>query len=134
MNNFRLSELAIDRAAASVVELLAGGRLRIYAGARPASPDARIVGATLLAELVFGSPAFNAPAGGVAKARAITPESNAKATGRAAWFRALRRDGTPVFDGSVGTAKCDLLLDEVEIRAGAIVNVESLTYKQPRQA
>ncbi len=127
-NNVQLADAAKNAACDAVVDQLDSGYLRIYDGSQPADPDDAIGAQVLLAELRFGATAFGAAAGGVATANALTADSSANATGTASWFRALRSDGTTkVFDGTVGTAACDLNLNSVAIQAGAEVSVSSMT-------
>lgn len=114
------------------------GRLRIYSGTQPADADAGIGGATLLAELNMSNPAFGASADQNPNARAtastITDDSSADATGTAAWFRIVDRDGNGVIDGDV-TANGgggDLQLNSINLTAGANVSVSSLTVDLPQ--
>jgi len=130
-NNFQLANAAVNAAADAVCALLDGGKLRIYGGLQPASADDAVGAQVLLAELMFGNPAFAAAVAGVAAANAITADASANATDTATWFRALRSDNTQVFDGSVGLLGCDLNLNSVAIQVGAQVSVTSLTYMQP---
>src|SRR4051812_32376973 len=104
-----LANVAANAAADAVTALLATGYLRIYSGTQPTNADTAIGAQVLLAELRFGATAFAASVAGVATANAITSDAAADATGTAAWFRALKSDGTTVvFDGSVGTSGADL--------------------------
>jgi len=131
-NNFKQANAAVNAAADAACALLNGGKLRIYDGSQPATADTAVGGQVLLAELTFGNPAFGAASGGVAAANAITKDSSADASGTAAWFRALKSDNTPVFDGSIGTANCDLNLNRTDIQSGGEVSVSSLSYTQPK--
>lgn len=133
-SNFKQANAAVNAAADAVCALLNGGKLRIYDGSQPATADTAVSGQTLLAELTFGNPAFAGASAGQATANAITQDSSADATGTAAWFRALKSDNTPVYDGSVGTSGADLNLNSVAIQAGAAVQISSLTYTQPKNA
>jgi len=134
-NNFKQADAAVNAAADAVCALCNSGYLRIYTAPQPATADTAISDQTLLAELTFGATAFGAASGGVAEANAITADSAANATGTAAWFRALKSDGTTsVFDGSVGTSDADLVLNSVEIQENAEVSITSLTYTQPKSA
>jgi hypothetical protein len=113
--------------------LLNSGKLRIYSGTKPTDGDTALSGNTLLAELTFGATAFGASSAGVATANAITSDSSADATGTATFFRAFKSDGTTaVFDGTVGTATSDLVLNTVSIVAAAVVAVTSFTLTEPR--
>lgn len=114
----------------TLTALLNSGKLRIYSGTRPATPDAAITG-TLLAELTFGATAFGAASNGTATANAITQDSAADATGTATHFRCFQSNGTTaVIDGDVGTSGSDLNLATVSIVANAQVSVTSLTLTQ----
>lgn len=52
-------------------------------------------------------------------------------TGTAAWFRAIKSDGTAVLDGSVGTSGANLNLNSVGFVSGAPVSVSSWTLSEP---
>lgn len=113
--------------------LLNGGKLRIYSGTQPATASTAISGNTLLAELTFNATAFGASSNGVATANAITPVT-AAATGTATWFRALDSGGVDVtdnvYDGTVGTATSDLIINSTAIQSGAQVSVTTLTLTE----
>lgn len=134
-----LSAMASNMAADAVTRLLDGGTLRIYDGRRPATADTAITGQTLLAELIFSRPAFEAAVDGVAKARTVTPDQSANGGGEATWFRASRVGAKPVAvcDGDVGLlgsdTACLLMRHTTTIQPGAIVRVDSLRYIQPKQ-
>jgi hypothetical protein len=105
-----------------------GGSLRVYAGSVPANADAALGGATLLASLALGAPAFASASGGVLTANAITEDSAADATGTASFFRILASDGTTVLlQGTVGTSGADLNLNTVALTTGVAVQVSSFT-------
>ncbi len=128
-HNLKLANAAVNAEASALAALLNSGYLRIYDGSQPATADTAISGQVLLAELRFGSTAFGAPSSGVLTANAITGDSDADATGTAAWFRALESDGTtPVLDGSVGTSSADLVIATTSIVQHAAVSCSSLTY------
>jgi hypothetical protein len=127
--NPKLTSLAATSEANSVAALLDNGWLRVYSGSQPATADDAITSQVLLAELRFASPAFGAASDGVATANAITGDSSANAAGTAVWFRCFKADGvTPVLDGSVGTSNANLVLNSVDISAGAQVDVTSFTF------
>jgi hypothetical protein len=106
--------------------LLNTGYLRIYDGSQPAGPDTAIGAQVLLAELRFNATAFAASVNGVATANAITSDAAANATGTAAWYRALKSDGTTaVHDGTVGTATSNLILATTSIVLNAVVDCSS---------
>jgi hypothetical protein len=136
-NNLKVSGGAagVNPACDAVVDLLDSGYLRIYNGTQPSDADDAITTQTLLAELRFGAPAFGSASAGVATANAITADSSANATGTAAWFRALKSDGTStVFDGSVGVTGCELNIDNTSIATGQQVTVTSMTVTMPESA
>ncbi len=131
--NPKRSNLAASTAADAMAALANAGKLRIYTGAQPATADDAIGAVTLLAELVFANPAFGAAVNGVATANAIASDTTADATGTATWFRVWKADGvTPIWDGSVGAAAADLVLNSVAIQAGARVDVTSLTLTESK--
>jgi hypothetical protein len=129
--NPKRSNAAVTAAADAVCDLLDNGYLRIYNGSQPANADTAVTTQTLLAELRWNATAFGAASNGVAVANSITADASADATGTATWFRALKSDGTTaVFDGSVGTASADLILNSTGITAGANVAVTAFTYNE----
>jgi hypothetical protein len=127
--NPKLTSLAATAEADAVAALLNNGWIRVYSGLQPSTADEAISSQVVLAELRFGNPAFGSASDGAAAANAITGDSSANATGTATWFRCFQSDGTtPVFDGSVGTSNSNLVLNSVEISAGAQVDVTSFTF------
>ena len=130
-----LGAVAANASADAVAALCSGGYLRIYDSTgtgKPASADTAVTTQVLLAELRFGTPAFAAAVAGVATANSIASDLSANHTGTATWFQALKSDGTTsVFDGTVGTAGCDLNLTDVAIVALGVVAVTALTYTAP---
>lgn len=127
--NPKLTGLAATTEANAVAALLNNGWLRLYSGSQPSTADEAVSSQVVLAELRFGNPAFGAASDGVAAANAIAGDASANAPGKATWFRCFKSDGTtPVFDGSVGTSNSNLVLNSVEISAGAPVDVTSFTF------
>ena len=130
--DLRKSTADVNAEADATAALLNNGYLRLYSGTRPATADDPVTTQTLLAELRFGSPAFGAASGGTIAANAITQDTAADATGTATWYRALKSDGTTaVFDGTVGTADANLVMNNANIQANAIVSVSSFSYTVP---
>lgn len=128
----RMSYAAVNAENDALAALANSGKIRIYTATRPANADTTASG-TLLAELTFGVTAFGASVNGVITANAITPDSSADNGGTAAWFRVLKSDGTTaLWDGEVGTATSDLILNSVTIGAGAQVSITALTHTIPR--
>jgi hypothetical protein len=108
------------------------GKLRIYTGAQPATPETAASG-TLLAELTLNATAWAAAASGSKAANAITGAA-AVASGTAGYFRITNAAGSvSYFDGSVGVTGSDsnLELATTTITAGVVVNVTSLTLSIP---
>ncbi len=131
--NPKTSTEAVNAAANAVCALLNNGYLRLYTASQPATADTAITTQTLLAELRFGATAFGAAVAGVATANAITSDTSANATGDAAWYRALKSDGTsPVFDGSVAVSGADLNINNISIQINTQVDVTALTYTAPK--
>lgn len=131
--NPKYSNACVNAAADAVARLLDNGYLRIYSGSQPTNADTAIGAQTLLAELRFNATSAPGASAGVLTFNAFTADSSADATGTAAWFRALKSDGTSaVFDGSVGTGTNDLVINSTAISAGAAVSATSLTYTQPK--
>lgn len=117
------SQAAKQAATNAVVDLIDGGsgagKLKIKDGA------------TVLATLTFGDPAFgNADANGTATANAITADSSADDTGDADGFDVTDSDDNVIFSGSVTATGGggDITLDNVSIAAGQTVSMTSLTY------
>lgn len=126
--NPKFSNLTVNGEADFIGVAADNGYIRIYDGAQPTDADTAIGAQVLLAELRFGADAFPAASAGVLTANAITSDSSANATGTAAWARILKSDGTSVlFDGTVGTASANVVINSVSIVAGAVVSCSSLT-------
>lgn len=107
------------------------GKLRIYAGAIPASADAGLGGATLLAEFTFPNPAFIAAAAGIKVANAIT-SVNGLANGTATFWRALTPGLITVGQGTAGvTASGESLeLNTTSIVTGALVVITGAAFAE----
>jgi len=128
-----ISNAAASAAADAVCALLNSGFIDIYDGSQPANVGTAIGAQVKLAGLTLAATAFGAASNGVATAGAIGSDSDADATGTAAWFRAYKSDHTTaVFDGSVGTSGCNLNLGTVSIVQHGTVSVTSLTYTQAK--
>lgn len=100
------------------------GVLKIYTATRPAT-GAAITSQTLLGTLTFSDPSAPAPSGGVLNFSSITSDTNADATGVAAWARIETSAGTFVMDLSVGAAGSgsDIELFDVNIVAGQTISI-----------
>lgn len=131
--NLKMSNAAVNAEADALSDLLDSGYLRIFDGSQPATADTAVGAQTLLAELRFNATASGAAVAGVITFSAFTADTSANASGTAAWFRALKSDGSSaVMDGSVGTATSDLILNSVAISSGAEVSVTSWTHTLPK--
>jgi hypothetical protein len=125
----KFSNTCVNAEADAVGAALDNGYIRIYDGSQPANADTALSGQQLLAELRFGADAFPSAVAGVLTANAITSDSSADNTGTAAWARILASNGTTVwFDGSVGTASANVILNTTSVVAGAVVSCSSLTF------
>lgn len=132
--NTRLAALSANTQLDALAVLADTGYLRIYDGTQPATADTAVSSQVLLAELRLNATAFAAAVAGVITANAITDDSSANNTGTATWFRILKSDGTTVlWDGSVGLATANLILNSVVISAGARVSITSFTHTLPLQ-
>lgn len=132
--NTRLSQNSRNIQLDALAALVDDGYLRIYNGTQPNTPDDPVSGQTLLAELRFGSPAFEPAADGAIVARAITPDNDAPANGTASWFRVLASDGSTVlWDGSIGTSGCNINFNSVAIQQNEKVSVDAYAHSLPMQ-
>ena len=137
MANVNLSMAARNAANDAVLALIdngaSAGRIRIYSGTMPASPDVAPTGSNiLLAELVFQDPAFPASSGGSANASTPIASVTAAGTGTASWFRCRDSDGAAVLDGTVGTTTAFALqVNTTSFVAGVNVSINSLSISSP---
>lgn len=126
--NPKFSNACVNAEADAIGGALNNGYIRIYDGAQPTNADTAVGAQVLLAELRFGADAFPAASNGVLTANVITDDSSANATGTAAWARILASDGTTAyFDGTVGTATANVVINSTSIVTGAVVSCSSLT-------
>lgn len=128
--NPKFANLTVNGEADFIGDSLDNGYIRLYDGAQPATADTAVGAQVLLAELRFGAAAFPAAVAGLLTANAIVDDSSANATGTAAWARILKSDGSSVmFDGSVGTASANVILNTTSIVSGAVVSCSALTLQ-----
>lgn len=126
---------ALEAVLSPITTPLNGGKLLIYSGTEPASASGALESGSLLAELVFGNPAFNASSlsGNTLSYQAalIQADESANATGVASFFRAVKPDNTVVFQGTIGIANsgADLILSDLQINAGYRIEVTQLTLE-----
>jgi hypothetical protein len=125
-NNPKFANVTVNAEADALARLLDNGYLRLYSGSQPTNADTALGAQVLLAELRFNATSAPAASAGVLTFNAITSDTSADATGTAAFYRALKSDGTSVvMDGSVGTSSADLVLNSTAIQSGAQVDVTS---------
>ena len=139
-----ITNAAAIAACNAIVDLLDVGSgtaaIKIYTAGSgiPADVDTAISDQVLLATLPLANPAFGAAADGTGKAtataNAVTADSSADATGTAAFFRAVDRDGLAVIQGTVGTSSADMVLNTVSIVSGVEVSISAWTFSVPEQA
>lgn len=133
MNSSKITATVANNMLATLQANAAGGSIVIRSGTQPANGGDNPTDGAVLATFALPTPAFNAPVGGVMSAAAIDPVT-ATGTGTATWFRIFKADGvTPLLDGSVGTAGCDLNIANTSITTGDTQTVTSLTITQPLQ-
>ncbi len=134
-NDTDISAAAATAACNAIVDLIDTGAgtayLKIYDGAKPANVATAISDQTILSEHSLANPAFGACVNGVGTAEAIGTDSSANATGSADFFRVFNRNGDAIIDGTVGTASADLIINSVDIGAGASVAISSWTFTVP---
>lgn len=129
----RLTNTLVNTMADAGAALFDNGYIRIYDAPQPTNGGDAITTQTLLAELRWNATAFPAASGGVLTPNAITADSSANNSGTAAWFRALKSDGTTtLFDGSIGTANADLIMASTTITAGQNVSVTGGNIAVPK--
>jgi len=132
VKNLKTSIAARNAQLNALGALADSGYLRIYAGSQPANPETPASKDLLLAELRMAATAFTAARDGEIKSNRIADEADAKQTGKATWYRLCKSDGrSAIWDGSVGTADADLVLDDATIKIHARVSITSLTYSLP---
>lgn len=128
-----VSDAATNAQLDTLASLLDGGYLRLFTGQRPSSPDAAISSQTLLAELKFGRPAFNAASDGMLRARAIKPDDSVAQSGTVGWYRAYMRDGkTAIIDGTVGTKDADMIVNFTDVQKTAIFSIQDFRIRVRR--
>lgn len=126
----KYSNTCVNAEADAIGGALNTGYIRVYDGSQPADADTAVGAQNLLAELRFNADAFPAAVAGLLTANAITDDAGANATGTASWARILASDGTTTyFDGSVGTANANVILNTTAIVTGAVVSCSSLTVQ-----
>lgn len=124
----QLSDAVANAACNPAVALANGGSIKLYSGAKPATGNTALAGQTLLATLPLNTPAFGNAAAGVAPLNASGVAAQAVATGTATWFRVCNAAGTGLWDGTVGTAGCNVNLNSASIQVGATVTITAYSF------
>lgn len=114
----------------------AGGKIKVYTGGQPATPETAASG-TLLVTMTIGAIGTISVANRVLTASSITA-GVAVAAGTAGWFRVMNAAETQVlWDGVVGSSadadQQNLELPTTTIAVGMSVGASSLTYTIPMQ-
>ena len=138
-NNPQKSYEVCNAEANAAGHLMDGGYLRYFDGAVPVTANASLGSAVLMAELVFSGTAFQDATNGAATANALSPATNAKATGDPTFFRTYKADGTSVvLQGTIGQSGCDINIpkngSDPVITIGVNVACDSFVYAVPRGA
>lgn len=127
--NAILSTGARNAATAAIGALFNGGKLRAYDGTQPLTPQTALaVSNHLLAEWSIPTPAFGAPATGVATANAMGI-ANILLSGKATFFRVVQSDGvTVVEDGNIGEGASITVGAGGAVQGATSVPVQALTF------
>lgn len=124
---------AMCDAAVDLVDGGAGaGKIKIYTGSQPATPNTSPTG-SLLCTVTLGDPAFGAAATGVATLNGTPITATGSAAGDAGWFRVEDSAGAAVYDGTctVTGGGGQLQLNTVTISNGVDVEVTSGSFTMP---
>lgn len=117
------------------------GVIKVYAGSQPTDANTSVGAQTLLATFTLNSTAFGTsgatgttPTRSVLATAATISDVVAAASGTAAWFRALKADGTTVLcDGSVTVTGGggDMTMTDVSLTSGETCSIATLTLATP---
>jgi hypothetical protein len=140
MNNLQciaMLDVAVD--ACDLGSSAPNAKLRIYSAPTtvPATADAAITDQVLLAELDMANPAFGASSdsnpGAISTAGAISDDTDANATGTAAFFRIVDRNAVSRLQGSVSITggSGELQLASLSLVQHTRVEVTSLAFTLP---
>lgn len=133
MLNTRVSTATANVQADAVGGLCDNGFLRVFAGVQPGGSNGVAAGAAL-ATLRFATQAFRPAVAGVIASNPLNPDLATAGGGEPTWFRVFQADGaTAVFDGSVGTANCNINvgasnLATLVIYPGGEFHLHSISY------
>jgi hypothetical protein len=109
----------------------AGGFLRIYDGAQPATADTALGAQVKLAELGLSASPFAAAGAGAIVANPVSDDLSADATGTASWGSFVTAAGVRILDVAVSTAAADINLNTTAIQVGGKVSLTSYTLSIP---
>lgn len=109
--------------------VFAGGKMRIYSGAQPASANDAASG-TLLCEIDLPNPCFSGAAAGVASKTGVW-SGLGLANAAAGWARILNAALTQSHDISVGEVGTEAIIDDENITIGGVVVVSLYDYEVP---
>ena len=102
------------------------GRINIYTGAQPATPDTAASG-VLLGTLTLAATSAGAAASGVVTFAAIASDTSADASGTAGYFRMYRTTDTA--PGTAGNGTTDRRLDgNIALTTGGDINFDNITF------
>lgn len=125
----RLAESFASATGEQIEAALAGGRLVLYSVGRPPSPDHPVTRSSVLAEYVFGAPAFDDAKAPVFAENGVA----AQHVGTPGWARAFSADGAVVADFSAGAGLTDIKLGSISATPGFPLKVESLKISLPAE-
>ena len=126
----KTSTAAVNAEANAVGAMLSNGYLRVYGGDKASSADDAPSGLPL-AELRFAEAAFGPAVDGLITSYPLAPDMNTVGGADATWYRTFAEDGvTPVFDGTVGLAGCNINLQpSVTVHPGGELHIGSISYR-----
>lgn len=119
--------LKSSRATAILSAIGTSGKIFIYTGAQPASPDSAATG-TLLATLALSATAGTV-SNGVLTFNTIT-DGTAVATGTAGYARVVTSANAAVLDLDVGTSATSVILNTTSIVTGGPVQISSASITE----
>ena len=125
----KLSDWASGLATETVAKLLNGGRVELYSGQMPASPEERISTQTRLVRIPLHDPAFAEITEGEAMAKTAWESEPADGSGTVTWFRAYSEGGRAVMDGTVGQGEGDINLNDPSVKKGTQVVVRGFRFR-----
>lgn len=128
MRNTKLAEDVVNEQAEVMARKCAGGYIDVMTGDQPDSTSVDADPKSVLVTVRFSDPAFNEAAAGTIIAKALIP-GVAVAEGVPTWFRAYRADhATPVFDGSAGMEKANMILTVPKTVPGMTIGGTGLSH------